>query len=291
MTSGRWSRSDWRGGLAARFARHVRLVVVVWTVLAASGGAAWAQSAAGQVGDNPLEIALEETLESKELNTRVEEAWREFLVSWQAFAEWKLLLTLLVALLLSVALASLIAYHPSSYGKAQTFSDMEAPKTYIIYAIVGAVCGQLIAIDSRIGFALFGLGGLMRFRTDVGATKETGRVIMVTVVGLCCGYNQPAVGVFATALTWIFIYFMERNVVHRMMIKGLTSDKLVEAEKVHLDLLEENHCAIVHVKKNFTKAQIAVTLRSPHLDTDDIDALIAEHVPEDLRGAIDWQTR
>ena len=300
MTSGRWSQrgSRWWSRPRSLFWKCPLLIAVGLAVVVAGAGTGWAQREQGY----PIQQAFKNAQERKaaaaaqvaagDWKRRVDDAWQDFIKSWWAFKEWKLLLALLVALLLAVVLAALIAYHPSSYGKAQSLTEMEAPKTYIIYAIVGAVCGRLLAIEPMIGMALFGLGGLMRFRTDVGATKDTGRVIMVTVVGLCCGYNQPAVAVFATLLTWIFIYLMERNVVYRLMIKGLPKERLVQAEKAYSELLEERDCRIISSKTNFVKVQFSITFRGKRgLDTDDIEAAISESIPAELQGAVEWQTR
>ena len=67
--------------------------------------------------------------------------WLYFVLSWQRFTDLRQAFALLMALLLAAILAAWIAYHPASYGKAQSLSAMEAPKTYIIYAVVGAVVG------------------------------------------------------------------------------------------------------------------------------------------------------
>ncbi|NJM34915.1 MAG: multidrug transporter AcrB, partial [Rhodomicrobium sp.] len=49
-----------------------------------------------------------------------------------------------------------------------------------------------------VGFVIFGLGGLMRFRTETSSTRDTSRLIIVTLIGLICGLNLPHFAVLAT---------------------------------------------------------------------------------------------
>ena len=69
-----------------------------------------------------------------------------------------------------------------------------------MYALVGAVTAKIVEANSAMAFVVFGIGGLMRFRTDVGPAKDTGRVILTAVVGVCCGLKLLVVAVRATAV-------------------------------------------------------------------------------------------
>ena len=73
-----------------------------------------------------------------------------------------------------------------------TREEAELPKVLIMYALVGAVVGEIVLeYGMVVGFVIFGLGGLMRFRTDAASTRDTGRLIMVTLIGLIAGLNLP----------------------------------------------------------------------------------------------------
>ena len=102
--------------------------------------------------------------------------------------------------LLAAALGAVIAYHPRTRAKASTLPELEQPKTFIMYALVGAVIAKIVEANSAMAFVVFGIGGLMRFRTDVGPAKDTGRVILTAVVGVCCGLKLLVVAVMATGV-------------------------------------------------------------------------------------------
>ncbi len=199
---------------------------------------------------------------------------------------------LLGAFLLSALLAAAIAYHPSSLGKARRLSELEAPKTYVLYAVVGSLVGMLVATNDLLGLAIFGLGGLMRFRTDVGAAKDTGRVIFVTLIGLCCGLDKPAVAVYSTLFVFVLIFLLERGVVYRIAVKGVGEQQIVSSESAYVELLVEYGCRILNVKKNVIKNQIQITFRAPRtLDQEDLEEVLAEEIADERKGVIDWQTR
>ena len=73
---------------------------------------------------------------------------------------------------------------------------------------------------------VFGIGGLMRFRTDVGPAKDTGRVILTAVVGVCCGLKLLVVAVTATAFGWLLLWMLERDTFTRLLVKGVPAEGL-----------------------------------------------------------------
>ena len=111
---------------------------------------------------------------------------------WSSFADHFLLLDMVLVLLLALALGAVIAYHPSIRGRASTLEQFEQPKTLLMYAVVAAVVALIVQVQPAMAFVIFGIGGLLRFRTEVGDAKDTGRVILVTVLGLCCGSRSTS---------------------------------------------------------------------------------------------------
>ncbi len=217
--------------------------------------------------------------------------WEDVVAPLSKLLDAPRVLQLLVALGLAALLAAVIAYHPWSYGKARSLEELESPKTYIMYAVVGAIAGRIALLGSVYAFVLFGIGGLMRFRTDVGAAKDTGRVILVTCVGLCCGLDIPHVGVLAAAFAFLLIIALERSSAYKLTVKGLAPEKLADAASTYRDLLENESCVVMSEKKSFLKNNIVFVFRAPReYDRDDFEQLFEEQVDESLRGAIDWQT-
>jgi len=198
-------------------------------------------------------------------------------------------LELIVALLLATVLAMAIAYHPRSYGKAATLEEAEQPKSFLLYTTIGVIIGQVVIFNSHFAFVFFGLGGLFRFRTEVGPPKDTGRVILVTCLGVACGLKIFPLAVIGTAFAWVMIFFLEGRVAHRVVVKGIEPGSLAQASEAYEEVLRENGFNVMSEKKNFLKGQVAFVFRAPgQLDREQLEVLFKD-IPPKLQGAPDWE--
>ncbi len=111
-----------------------------------------------------------------------------------------------LAFIETTVMISVLAYHPVNIATRKIKSDFEAPKSLFIYALIGMVVGFLIMHHGYlIGFVLFGIGGLLRFRTDDG-TADTMRLILATLIGLCVGLDLPVIALITTFGIWLVLF-------------------------------------------------------------------------------------
>ena len=133
-------------------------------------------------------------------------------VGWGGFLDTHFMVDLIGALLLAAALGALIGYHPSTPRTVDTLEEADMPKVYIMYAFIGAVIGVTVReFGMVIGVVVFGIGGLIRFRTDTGSARDTGRLIAVTLAGLIAGLGLPHFAVITTLFTFVMIYFFDSH--------------------------------------------------------------------------------
>lgn len=209
---------------------------------------------------------------------------------WAGFANAEFILDTIVALVLSTVLAGAIAYHPKTYGKAATLEEVDQPKIFIMYGVVGAVIATIVNYYSIMAAVVFGIGGLLRFRTDVGPAKDTGRVILVTLIGIGCGLKVYVFVILATAYAWGLIWLLESRVTHRLVVKGLETGLLARAAEAYEEVLIENGLRVMSQKKNFLKGQVAFVFRAPgELDREELESLFKD-IPPKLQGAVDWES-
>ncbi len=84
-------------------------------------------------------------------------------VGWAGFLDWQYMLQSFGALVLATTLGAVIAFHPTTQRSVDTREEAELPKVLIMYALVGAVIGEIVLkYGMVVGFVIFGLGGLMR---------------------------------------------------------------------------------------------------------------------------------
>jgi len=161
----------------------------------------------------------------------------------------------------------------------------------VVYATVGAIIGTLVAnYGTLVGFVVFGIGGLMRFRSNIGTAGDTGRVMLSTLVGLCCGLQLPHVAVVATVFSFGLLAVLDRRAVVRLVVKGLGADNLANAAAVYRTQLEGQRCELVSEEKNFLKGQVAfVFFLGSGVDPDMLSSRLEQHIPVELRGAVDWE--
>ncbi len=104
----------------------------------------------------------------------------------------------LLGLIEVTVMTAAIAYHPATRTDRRKLAEYQVPGTLFVYALIGMVVGFLVMNHGAIiGFVIFGIGGLLRFRTDVDKMSDTMRLILVTLVGLCVGLDLPVMALMA----------------------------------------------------------------------------------------------
>ena len=211
---------------------------------------------------------------------------------WAGFLEVGFLVNTLLTLLLATLLGAIIAFHPKHMIVADTVEEIEAPKVHILYAFIGALIGILVVhYGLVVGMVLFGIGGVMRFRTQLVSASLTGRVIVATLVGLSCGLDLPHVAVVATLFAFVLIYILEARVTYRVDIRALPPERLAEAAAAYRALLEQHGCRVVAETKNPGKGRITLLISgSRGVGRAQLEAFLDSGIQGPLKGSVDWQT-
>lgn len=210
---------------------------------------------------------------------------------WRGFTDISFLVNAFLTLTLATVLGAIIAYHPKYRQTADTFEEIEAPKVYITYAMIGALIGiMVVKYGLVVGFVLFGIGGLIRFRTILQSATLTGHVIFVTLIGLSCGLDLPHVAVLATVFAFALIYILERNVTYRIDVRALPPERVAESAACYRKLLEEHNCRVLSEKKNPVKQRVTFIVRgAQEMSFDQLQELLDTQIDPQLKGSVDWE--
>ncbi|MCX4245312.1 MgtC/SapB family protein [Paraliomyxa miuraensis] len=215
---------------------------------------------------------------------------RDQLVGWEGFGDMRFIAQMGGVLLSAVVLAVIIGYHPSIRRKASTLEELEQPKTFIMYSIVAALIALIVKVQPSMALVVFGIGGLLRFRTNVGQAKDTGRVILVTVVGLCCGLELYVIAVLATLSGWVLIFALEGHTVGKLVVQGLPREIIASAAAGYTRVLTEAGCSIVGEERYIEKGIATFVYRAPRgVGRKAIESRF-DSLPEAERGAVSWDT-
>ena len=210
---------------------------------------------------------------------------------WRGFADFSFLVSALLTLTLAAILGATIAYHPRHMQTADTLEEIEAPKVYIMYAVIGALIGiMVVKYGLVVGFVLFGIGGLIRFRTVLRSASLTGHVIFVTLIGLSCGLDLPHVAVLATAFGFVLIYVLNARITYRINVRALPSERVAEAAAAYRGVLEQQGCRIMSEKRNPGKERVTFIFRSArHVTRHHLEEVLEAKIDASLTGSVDWE--
>lgn len=210
---------------------------------------------------------------------------------WAGFTDFGFMANSLLTLVLAAALGAVIAYHPRHRLTADTLEELEAPKVYIVYAVIGGLIGiMVVKYGLVIGFVLFGIGGLMRFRTVLRSASLTGYVIFSTLIGLTAGLDLPHVAVLATAFAFVLIFVLDARFTYRMDVKGLPARRMSHSAAAYRAVLEAQGCQVVSERKDPDRERLRFIFRSSRsVTTDKLERQFEEQVDATLKGSIDWQ--
>jgi len=208
---------------------------------------------------------------------------------WKSFGNGWLLLDMLLVLALALALGAVIAYHPASRRRMSSLEHVEQPKTFLMYSLVAAIIALIVQVQPAMAFVIFGIGGLMRFRTEVGNAKETGRVILATVIGLCCGLKIFIVAVPATAIGWIVVWFLERQRAGIIRVSGVTEAAVHEAVRAYREAIARQGCRIIGEQNRFVRREFLFVVEAPPELARETLSNALDELPQELRGVVDFE--
>ncbi len=199
------------------------------------------------------------------------------------------------SLLLGLATAAicglLIAWHPRRSGKGDPVEDLEQRNTLILLAMVGAVVSELVRVDPAMALVVFGIGGLIRFRTVLDNPKVTGKAIMVVVIGLSCGLGELAMGVFFTLFAWLLIFWLDSAVGFRIRVKMTGRCDSKASLLALLEAIRRVGGRISSAEEYEHKRQLVVTGKLPSsVDPVKFKAMLSQKLPQGDDIDIDLKT-
>jgi hypothetical protein len=211
---------------------------------------------------------------------------------WRGFLSIAFLGDTLLTLIVAALLGAIIAYHPKHVEAADTLEEIEARKVYILYAVIGAIIGILVVTYGLIvGFVLFGIGGLIRFRTLLRSANLTGRVIFVMLIGLSCGLDMPHVAVLATVFAFGLIYVLESRATYRVDVQGLAAEGIADSAAAYRALFEQHGCRVLAERKNPLKQRVTFLVVGPRgMRREHLQDAVEGGISGPLKGAVDWET-
>lgn len=186
------------------------------------------------------------------------------------FAEWSSWVEIAGASALAVALASLLAYHPRAARHRDRIAALEERKTLVILGLIGAVVAGLVQLNPAIALVIFGIGGLLRFRTLLESPQLTGRAILVVVIGLAAGLGQFVAAIVVASIGWFVVWWLHSHRFVRIKLRLATAADPDRARAAVSEALARMHCKVDSVKPAKSGRSLTLAVKVPSTVADEL---------------------
>jgi hypothetical protein len=178
----------------------------------------------------------------------------------------ELLAVFVLDCIIVLAVSSAIVFHPVRIRARRNVRDLELPRLFLLYGLIGMAIGFLVLqYGAVIGFVVFGIGGLLRFRSVIRNSTNTVEVILVTLLGLCVGLNLQHIAILIGVSAWLVIWFFGRKRKYQLSVRHTNLDGLTamlgDLQKLMQKMgWEINHRKLFGEHSNSTSAEAAATV-------------------------------
>jgi len=180
---------------------------------------------------------------------------------WSQITDLQEMGQFLLGIVEATAMTATIAFHPSSLAARKTKADFRMPRTLFAYTLIGMVVGFLVANRGYvIGFVIFGLGGLLRFRNESSA--DIAKYILVTLLGLCVGIDLPVMALIITISAWFVLYFLNRGAFVTLEVKFAGDQPVNQSLDNLLETLRKKSLETVTMTKSKFKPVVEIVFSS-----------------------------
>ena len=211
-------------------------------------------------------------------------------LDWSGLTDLRFMANSVGILLLTTLLGAMIGYHPATRRTIDGLHEADMPHVYVMYAVIGAVIGVAVReFGTVVGVVVFGIGGLIRFRSAADSTRDTVRLIVVTLVGLTAGLGLLHFAVIITLFTFALIYVFDTSPPYRIRVEGMTRDRTGNCAAAYRAILKGHGCSIIAEHHSLEKSRIEFVFRLPRRSTRErLDGELSS-IAADLRGEVDWE--
>jgi hypothetical protein len=172
-----------------------------------------------------------------------------------------------LTLLETIVLTACLAFHPINRTYRDYTEGVDLQKGMFLFALIGMLTGFLVVHHGYlIGFVIFGIGSLFRFRMESSTISDTAQLVIAALIGLGAGLDLPVMAAVAAAAAWIVIYAFGRTTRLSLEVKfdekNAPSDAMLRLQEI----LSESGFSVASVAKTKFKPIALYTMTSQNSD-------------------------
>jgi hypothetical protein len=215
------------------------------------------------------------------------DAWESFVQGWGSFTEWRELVPFLVNVALAVLLVLPLVYVRLGKRHAYELSTIEENKSLILYAAVSAAIAVMVLEHPAMALVVFGMGGLMRFRTRAGSGLAKGRGVFSVVIGLACGLGMYPLALLLALMGLFAARLVGTRRALQIRVRKLDSARFEESREAYQGLLEEAGCRVTGVVPSPANHEFTMVVVLPEgLWPEGLNDAVLRRIPKNLRGRV-----
>lgn len=210
-------------------------------------------------------------------------------IGWSQIANLDEISEFFFAVIETLVLIAAFAFHPRANALRQDAQGFLVQASMFLFGLIGMLVGFLVVHHGYlIGFVIFGLGSLFRFRMASSSLIDGAILIMVTLVGLAVGLNLPVMALVATVAGAATLWFVTVRKTSVVELKFKDDETLRSALGPVQEAFSAKGFRIVSTRKSDFKPVVEFVLSH----TDPEAAQLMPEVLDDLsragHGAKDW---
>lgn len=205
--------------------------------------------------------------------------WRVITDSLALFRHLPYMVDLILGLFVSVFSALVLTATPRRAKRFDPVATAETRRATVIVALIGCIAADLVQesqqffLGAEIALVLFGIGGLVRFRTVFGDARQTGMAIVATVLGLMAGMSQYSLVVVSVAVIFIVNWWLSSKAFVRVSARIGKNADMAQVQAAIDQVLHNEGFTLVRTTARSAKRFIEIHAQTGR--TFDIDALAA----------------
>ncbi len=214
--------------------------------------------------------------------------WRIITASLQLFRHAPYVADLVLGLLASVVAALVLTATPKRAMRFDPVAQAESRKATVIVALIGCVAAELVQasehflLGAEIALVLFGIGGLVRFRTVFGDARQTGMAIVATVLGLACGMSEYSLVALSLVIIFLVNWWLSNRAFVRVRVKVRKHADMAQVQTAIGAVLQ--HEGFTVVRASASASQRSIDIHAQTTKDFDVDAL-GESIEAAVPGA------
>jgi hypothetical protein len=194
--------------------------------------------------------------------------WRIITNSLNLFRHPPYVTDLVLGLGSAIVVALALTATPRRAVRYDPVAAAEQRKATVICALIGCIAAELVQaseqflLGAEIALVLFGIGGLVRFRTLFDDAGQTGVAIIATVLGLACGMSEYSLAALALVIVFLVNWWMNSVAVVLVRVKVRKHADLAQVQAATTGILQDQGFSVVRTVPNAVERTIEVHART-----------------------------